>query len=107
MRQQRGRTIPGRARRVSARTRRGTGRARGGAAGPFLGRLRRRARHGFLGQIRLGTAGTSPRWRRWALALALLGVALVPYPTQGAAGAPPAAACRFGCRPGAVPRMVR
>ncbi len=93
MRQQRGRTISGRTRR--------------GVAAPFLGRLHRRAAHGFLGRIRTGTAGTSPRWRRWALALALLGVALVPYPTQGAAGTPPAAACRLGCRSGAVPSMVR
>jgi len=107
VRQQRGRKTSGRTRRVSAGTRRGAGRTRRGAAGPFLGRLRRRARHGFLGRIRLGTAGASPRWRRWALAVVLFGVVLVPYPTQGAAGAPPAAACRFSCRPGAVPSMVR
>ena len=55
----------------------------------------------------LGTAGHSPRLRRWVLALVLLGVVLVPYPTQGAAGAPPATACRVGCRPGFVPSMVR
>jgi len=69
--------------------------------------MRRRAAHGFLGRIRLGTAGKSARLRRWVLAAALLGVALMPYPVQGAAGAPPAAACRPGCRPGAVPSMVR
>jgi hypothetical protein len=69
--------------------------------------MRRRAASGRLGRIRLGTAGHSPRLRRWALAVALLGVALVPYPTQGATGAPPAAACRSGCRSGVVPSMVR
>jgi hypothetical protein len=41
------------------------------------------------------------------LAVALLGVILVPYPTSGAAGAPPASACRSGCRGGSVPGMVR
>jgi PQQ-like domain len=69
--------------------------------------MRRRAAHGVLGRIRLGTAGKSARLRRWVLAAALLGVALVPYPVQGAAGVPPAAACRAGCRPGSVPSMVR
>jgi PQQ-like domain len=70
----------------------------------------RRAAHGVFGRIRLGTAGRSPRWRRLALAAALLGVVLLPYPTQGAAGVPPAAACRAGCRgygSGSVPSMVR
>jgi putative pyrroloquinoline-quinone binding quinoprotein len=56
---------------------------------------------------RLGTAGRSPRLRRWVLAAVLLAVALVPYPVTGATGAPPAAACREGCRSGAVPSMVR
>ena len=56
---------------------------------------------------RLGTAGRSPRLRRWVLAAVLLAVALVPYPVTGATGSPPAAACRAGCRPGAVPSMVR
>src|SRR5581483_4175267 len=56
---------------------------------------------------RLGTAGRSPRLRRWVLAAVLLAVALVPYPVTGATGAPPAAACRPGCRPGAAPSMVR
>ena len=96
VRQQRGRKISGRMRR--------------GASRRFLDRMRRRAAHSFLGRIRLGTAGTSPRLRRWALAAALIGVALVPYPVQGAAGVPPAAACRAGCRApvsGSVPRMVR
>ena len=65
-----------------------------------------RAAHGAAGRIRLGTAGSSPRLRRWVLALVLLGVALVPYPTQGAVGVPPASACRPGCRAGSVPSMV-
>ena len=69
--------------------------------------MRRRAAGGILGRIRLGTAGHSPRLRRWALAAVLLGVALLPYPTQGAVGPPPAAACRAGCRAGFVPSMVR
>ena len=94
MRQQRGRKISGRTRR--------------GATGRFLDQLRRRAAHSFLGRIRLGTAGKSPRLRRWVLAAALLGVVLVPYPVQGAAGVPPAAACRAGCRAsGSMPSMVR
>ena len=94
--QQRGRKISGRARR------RGTPRV--------LGQMRRRAARGVLGRIRLGTAGNSPRLRRWALAVVLLGVVLVPYPTQGVVGAPPAAACRVGCRgygSGSVPSMIR
>jgi len=90
-------------------------RTRRRAANRFLGRLRRSAAHGVLGsvrsrvrrRVRLGTAGRSPRLRRWALAVVLLGVALVPYPTQGASGVPPASACRSGCRPGAIPGMVR
>jgi len=94
VREQRGRTISGRTRR--------------GATGRFLGRLRRRAAHSFLGRIRLGTAGTSPRLRRWVLVAVLLGVVLVPYPVPGAAGVPPAAACRAGCRAsGSTPSMVR
>ncbi len=66
---------------------------------------RRRAANGIVGRISLGTAAQSPRLRRWALALALLGVALVPYPSLSTAGVPTASACRVGCR-GAVPRMV-
>ena len=96
VRQQRGRKISGRPRR--------------GSASRYLGRVRRRARRGALGRIRLGTAGKSPRLRRWVLAAALLGVVLVPYPLQGASGVPPAAACRAGCRAfasGSVPSMVR
>ena len=93
MRQQRGRTISGRLRR--------------GATGRVVRRLRHRTAQGRLGRIRLGTAGRSPRLRRWVLAAALLGVALVPYPVLGAAGVPPAAACRAGCHPGSVPSMVR
>jgi hypothetical protein len=94
--QQRGRKMSARARR------RGTPRV--------LGQMRRRAARGVLGRIRLGTASSSPRLRRWALAVVLLGVVLAPYPTQGAAGAPPAAACRVGCRgygSGSVPSMIR
>jgi hypothetical protein len=100
VRQQRGRKISGRPRRGAA----------GRHLGRLAGRVRRRARRGVLGRIRLGTAGKSPRLRRWVLIAALLGVALVPYPVQGAAGVPPAAACRSGCRaPGAgsAPSMVR
>ncbi len=97
--QQRGRKISGRARR------RGTPRVLG-----RMRQMRRRAARGVLGRIRMGTAGNSPRWRRWVLAAVLLGVALVPYPTQGAVGAPPAAACRVGCRAygsESVPSMIR
>jgi hypothetical protein len=96
VRQQRGRTIAGRPRRGSARRR----------FARFLSRLRRRSRRGVLGRIRLGTAGKSPRLRRWVLAAALVGVALVPYPVQGTAGVPAATACRSGCRAG-VASMVR
>jgi len=67
--------------------------------------MRRNAR-GVLGRVRLGKAGASPRLRRWTLAVALVGVALVPYPVISAAGAPPASACRSGCRPGSVPGLV-
>ena len=96
VRQQRGRKVSGRPRRGSARRR----------LGRLRSQLRRRAKRGVLGRILLGTAGKSPRLRRWVLAAALLGVALVPYPVQGAAGVPPATACRSGCRAG-VPSMVR
>ncbi len=117
VRQQRGRAIPGRPRRGSAgrfpgRPRRGSagrfpGRPRRGSAGRFLDRMRRQAADGILGRIPLGVAGKSTRLRRWVLAAALLGVALVPYPVQGPAGLPPAAACRVGCRAGSFPSMVR
>lgn len=76
------------------------------AAHRFVGRMRRRAARGIFGRIRLGTAGSSPRLRRWVLAAVLLGVAVMPYPPQGAAGVPPASACRSGCRAGSVPSMV-
>ncbi len=72
----------------------------------FLDWLRHSSADGVLSRIRLGTAGRSPRRRRWVLAVVLLGVALVPYPTLGAIGAPPAASCRLGCRAGTVPGMV-
>src|SRR5579863_922838 len=71
-----------------------------------LTRARRRVQRRVAGRIRVGTAGASPRLRRWVLALVLVGVALVPYPAQSAASGPPAPACRSGCRPGAVPSMV-
>jgi hypothetical protein len=70
-------------------------------------RMRRRASRAVSGRIRLGTAGVSPRLRRWTLALVLLGVALLPYPSLGAVSGAPVAACRSGCRPGSVPRMIR
>ena len=59
------------------------------------------------GRIRVGTAGASPRLRRWALAAVLLGVALLPYPSLGAVSGVPAAACRSGCRAGSVPSMIK
>jgi hypothetical protein len=70
-------------------------------------RLLSRLRRGRLGRIRLGTAGPSPRLRRVVLAVVLLGVAFLPYPTQGAVGVAPPSACRFGCRGGSVASMVR
>jgi hypothetical protein len=82
-------------------------RPRRGATRRLLGRTRRNAARRVLGRIRLGKAGSSPRLRRWALAVVLVGVALVPYPSLSAAGAPPASACRSGCRPGSVPSLVR
>jgi PQQ-like domain len=100
VRQQRGRKVSGRPRRGSARRR----------LDRLRSKLRSRAKRGVLGRILLGPAGKSPRLRRWVLAAALLGVALVPYPVQGATGVPPAGACRAGCRAiasGAVPSMVR
>ncbi len=69
--------------------------------------MRRSAADGILGRVRLGRAGRSPWRRRGVLAAVLVGVALVPYPTQGVASAPPAAACRSGCRAGSTPNMVR
>ena len=92
VRQPPGRKVPGRARRPAAQR--------------LLGRIRRRAARGFLGRIRLGTAAASPRLRRWALALVLLGIVLAPYPSSGAAIGAPAAACRSGCRAGSVPSMI-
>lgn len=69
-------------------------------------RMRRRASRAVFGRIRLGTAGTSPRLRRWALALVLLGVVLLPYPTLSAVSGTPTAACRSGCRTGSRPSMI-
>lgn len=97
MRQQLGRKVPGRARRrtvarVARRMRR---------------RMRRRTAPGPFGRIRVGTAGTSPRLRRWALAAVLLGVALLPYPVASAISGLPAVACRSGCRAGSVTRMIK
>ena len=59
------------------------------------------------GRIHVGTAAASPRLRRWVLALVLLGVALLPYPSLGAASGVPAAACRSGCWAGSVPSMIK
>jgi hypothetical protein len=70
-------------------------------------RMRRRTTRTVVGRIRLGTAGASPWLRRWALAVVLLGVALLPYPSLGASSGAPAAACRSGCRAGSVPNMIR
>jgi hypothetical protein len=69
--------------------------------------MRRRASRAVSGRIRLGTAGASPRLRRWTLALVLLGVALLPYPSLGAVSGTPVAACRSGCRAGSVLHMIR
>ena len=71
------------------------------------GRMRRRATRAVFGRIRLGTAGASPRLRRWALALVLVGVAVLPYPALSAVSGAPAAACRSGCRAGSVPNMIK
>jgi hypothetical protein len=73
----------------------------------LAGRIRRRAARGAFGRIRLGTAGASPRLRRWALAVVLLAVVLIPYPALGGGGGAPAAACRSGCRAGSVPNMIK
>ena len=60
-----------------------------------------------FGRISVGTAGASPRLRRWVLAVVLLGVALLPYPSLGSVSGVPAAACRSGCRAGSVPSMSK
>jgi hypothetical protein len=70
-------------------------------------RMRRRASRAVFGRIRLGVAGASPRLRRWVLALVLIGVALLPYPSLGAVSGVPAAACRSDCRAGSVPSMIQ
>ena len=70
-------------------------------------RMRRRASRAVFGRIRLGVAGASPRLRRWVLALVLVGVALLPYPSLGAVSGVPAAACRSDCRTGSVPSMIQ
>jgi hypothetical protein len=70
------------------------------------GRMRRRATRGVFGRISVGTAGASPRLRRWVLAATLLGVALLGYPALGGAGVAPAATCRSGCRDGSVSSMI-
>jgi PQQ-like domain len=62
---------------------------------------------GVSGRIHVGAAGASPRLRRWVLAVVLLGVALLPYPSLGAVSGGPAAACRSGCRSGSVPSMIK
>ena len=47
-----------------------------------------------VGRIHVGTAGASPRLRRWTLVLVLLGVALLAYPSFGAVGGTPPGRCR-------------
>jgi len=74
-------------------------RMRGRTMRPRLGTL--------FGRIRVGTAGASPRLRRWALAVVLLGVAFLPYPSLGSDSGVPAAACRSGCRAGSVTSMIK
>jgi len=71
------------------------------------GWMRRRTAPGVLGRIRLGTAGASPRLRRWVLAVVLLGVALLPYPLLSAVSGTPSAPCRSGCRAGSVLSMIK
>jgi hypothetical protein len=83
------------------------GRLHGRAMNRAARRMRRRAERAVLGRIRLGTAGASPRLRRWTLGLVLLGVALLPYPALTAASGTPAAPCRPGCRAGPVPSMIK
>jgi PQQ-like domain len=75
--------------------------------GRVAGRVHQRATRVVFGRIRLGTAGTSPRLRRWVLVLVLLGVAVLPYPSLSAVSGAPAAVCRAGCRPGSVPNMIK
>jgi hypothetical protein len=60
-----------------------------------------------FGRIRVGTAGASPRLRRWVLAVVLLGLALLAYPSAGAVSGAPAAACRSDCRAGSVLSMIK
>ena len=103
VRQQRRRGVPERPRRGSPLVRR----LRRGAAYRAAGRVGRRSSAAVSGRIRLGTAGRSPRLRRWVLAVVIAGVALVPYPVLTAASGTPAAACQTGCRPGPVTSMIR
>jgi hypothetical protein len=108
VRQQPGRTVPGRARRRTLSRAAGqVRRVAGRAAGPARGRTVRPRMGRAFGRIRVGTAGASPRLRRWVLAVVLIGVALLPYPSLSAEGGPPAAACRSGCRAGSVSSMIK
>lgn len=80
---------------------------------PFVRRLRRRAArrraarrrtirdNGRLGWVRLGTAPDSPWLRRGALVAVLLGLAVVPYASQGETAIVSAAACHANCHAGA------
>ena len=98
VRQQSGRQVLRRARRRRAMRRVGDRIRR---------RTMRRRMDTLFGRIRVGTAGASPRLRRWVLAAVLLGVALLPYPSLGSVSVVPAAACRSGCRAGSVPSMIK
>jgi PQQ-like domain len=105
VRQQPGRKVPGRARRRTLS--RAAGQVRRRTVGRAASRVRGRTVRGAFGRIRVGTAGASPRLRRWVLAAVLIGVALLPYPSLTAEGGPPAAACRSGCRAGSVSGMIK
>jgi PQQ-like domain len=105
VRQQPGRKVPGRARRRTLS--RAAGRVRRRTAGRAATRARGRTVRGAFARIPVGTAGASPRLRRWVLAAVLIGVALLPYPSLSAEGGPSAVACRSGCRAGSVSGMIK
>ncbi len=83
-----------RLRRRALRAARGRIGSSAGQLGPLqIGPLR-------IGPVRLGTARDSPWLRRGALAVALLGLAFLPYPTAAGPVIPSPAACRGGCHAG-------